>query len=398
MPHREPLNFDVNATYGVERDLLLAACEKSSSVLNPSSVHAGGQKGRALLETSRELILTLIDAPPGARGIFTSGATESNNSAIGSPFLTYINTSRPAQIIISAIEHPSVEEPAERLCRQGVFLTRVFPRAGGKFAPSDFAEAVLPHCKLVSVMLANNETGQILPVKEICEAIRSRSGDALLHCDAVQALGKIPLSMKELGADMLSISAHKVGGLPGCGMLVLKDEHRFSPFMLGGSQESRQRAGTESVLGAVIFAESLARRIEELPENHAGRMTALLQEILLRDVPSLKVNFENLECLPNTLNLQLPGVRADDLVAALDIRGILVSSGSACASGKPLGSKVLERMGLSKSEARQSIRVSLGAQYDEESVKEGAEIIVSVMNEMLQHSSTFEPLEEAVGV
>ena len=240
------VNLDINASYGLLPEVA-EQLARSSSWLNPSSIHRGGQLARALVEEAREAVAALIGAGSGTRVVFCSGATEANNTVVTA--LHWLGGG-PWEAVISAVEHPSVRAPALRLqAAGGVQVREVAPDAGGAFSAARFTAALMPAARLAAVMLANNETGQVLPVAEIASSIKRAQPRCIVHCDAVQALGKMPVDFAALGVDSLSLSAHKIGGLSGVGALVITEELELQPLLCGGPQEQRLRAGTENVLG-----------------------------------------------------------------------------------------------------------------------------------------------------
>ena len=364
------INLDSNASYG-----LIPAVKQALSgigdALNPSSIHTGGQKSKAIIERAREEVVALLELSKKDRVVFTSGATEANNAAISSPFvdsLTRLSELKP-NVVITAIEHASVIEPCRRLGRYGCELRVIEPKTG-EFTPDSIVSACDENTKLVSVMLANNETGAILPVKQIVSAIKARFPKILFHTDAVQAVGKIPLSFTELGLDLLTLSAHKIGGLAGVGALIIKAGVQLPEFILGGPQENRLRAGTENLIGIVSLGaacsymrSNLSTRIAKMTQDRAK----LLLE-LRRACPNLELNSPMI-CLPNTLNIRFPGINADDLVVALDQERILISAGAACSSGKPESSHVLMAIGLSDTQAKQTVRLSLTAELSSDELE-----------------------------
>jgi cysteine desulfurase len=360
--------FDWNATAPLRAEARHAVEAALSLLGNPSSVHAEGRAARRVVEDARAEVAALV----GARAsdvFFTSSGTEANVLAL-SPAWEQGDDKQPRdRLLISAIEHASV-------------------RAGGRFAqeaieeiPVDMQgrlnlnalEKALAKSKrsLVSLMLANNETGVIQPVAEAARIVHVAGG--LLHVDAVQAIGRIPCSISALGADLLTLSAHKIGGLKGVGALIRANEdlHLKDPLIRGGGQERGLRAGTENVLGIAAFgaAAAAARRCAEA---EAGRMLALRNQLEagLRSIAPATVIFgEGAERLPNTTLFALEGMKAETAVIAFDLEGIAVSSGSACSSGKVQPSHVLAAMGVSPELLRGAVRLSLGPETTETDVE-----------------------------
>ncbi len=353
------MNFDINASYGVLPAVQKAVADNCAAVLNPSSIHQGGQLARAAIETARTSLRRLIGDPKDARIVFTSGASESNNQALNLVCAEYLrdrSKERPV-IITSRFEHVSLLETAKRLESYGVEVRYL----NGEINAGTVLKAMDERVRLVSLMSANNETGQITDIAEIAQAIRQRYPKCLVHSDAVQSLGKQILNFNEFNADLLTFSGHKLGALPGVGALVVKSGIPEYGLILGGPQELRWRAGTENVLGIISFGVAAEQARQELPARIQSWTTAraVMQEALARFCPDVQLLFNDRSVLPHTFSLLVTGISADDLVVALDLRGIYVSSGSACASGKPLPSHVLLAAGLSENQARSVIRVSL---------------------------------------
>jgi len=381
------INFDANASYGPLKGLKELVWEKVES-LNPSSIHSGGQKARSLIEEARDSLGELLGLTSDDRLVFTSGASEANNTAVMLPFWAFQKkllaggVLRP-HFLTTSIEHPSVLEPLERLESFGYPVTRL-KMQNGAFSGEYFLNNLRPETALVSVMFANNETGQILPVPEISAAIKSKRPDVLIHTDAVQLIGKAEISFSETGVDMLTLSGHKIGSFTGVGALVVKRALKNTPLLKGGPQESRWRAGTENVPGIVSLGIA-ARELKGLELERAAKMKSFRDDLLARLLAGLKnitVNAELQPRLPNTLSVRVPDVHADDLVVALDLKGVFVSSGAACSSGKPEPSHVLLASGLSEKEARETIRISLRAEHTDQEIKEAAETIVACILKM----------------
>lgn len=306
---------------------------------NPSSVHGEGRRARARVEAARRQLAVLLDVAPD-RVIFTSGGTEANHLAL-------LGWSGPR--LVSAIEHPSVLEAVPDAARIPVTTDGTVDLE----ALARLLDAQGP--ALVSLMLANNETGALQPVREAARLVHAKGG--LLHCDAVQALGKVPFTLAELGADMVTVSAHKLGGPPGVGALALRGGLEPQPLQRGGGQEQRRRAGTENLPGIVGFGSALDHPIDG---TRLRLLRDRLEAALAVRCPAVTVVGARTERLPTTSCLITPGLAAEVQLMALDLAGIAVSSGSACSSGKVGPSHVLAAMGLPADLARCAIRVSLG--------------------------------------
>jgi cysteine desulfurase len=346
--------LDYNATAPLRPEVRAAVAAALSLTGNPSSVHAEGRAARSAIEAAREKVATLV----GARSedvIFTSGATEANALALAA------QAGEAWHCYLSAVEHPSVLSGG-RFYRE---TTTVIPvTADGVADLAILAKQLEKHHlggwrPIVSLMAANNETGAVQPVAEASKIVHSAGG--LLHTDAVQAAGRIRLDMVTLGADMLSLSAHKIGGPKGVGALVLGNGASVEPLIKGGGQERRRRAGTENVAGIVGFG--VAAELASADLANVAAIAALRDELeaAARAIaPDLMVLSSRVPRLPNTTCIAVPGVKAETLVIGLDLAGVAVSSGSACSSGKVEASHVLSAMGVPQEVTQGAIRVSLG--------------------------------------
>lgn len=336
--------LDYNATAPLKPDVIRAITESLGQVGNASSVHRFGRAARGLVEAARRRVAGLVGATPD-QVVFTGGGTEANNLALAGSGLVVLG---------AAGEHESV---ARRVAAENEI-----PIGRDGLVDLGALERMLatrPGPVLVAVMLANNETGAIQPVAEV--AALARAHGARVHCDAVQAAGKIPVDIGELGVDTLALSAHKLGGPQGVGALIMTEGRRVEPQLLGGGQESGRRAGTENVAGLHGFG--VAAELAAAGLDAFGRLAEMrdrLEGRLRQAVPDLRVVAEAAPRLPNTSCLAMPGVESATQVMALDLAGFAVSAGSACTSGRVRASRVLSAMGLPDSEAGSAIRVSLG--------------------------------------
>jgi cysteine desulfurase len=347
--------LDWNATTPLRPEAKAAMAHAWEVGGNPSSVHAEGREARRLVEDARAAIASAVGAD-AANVVFTSGGTEANALAL-TPGLRRGKGERAGRLVVSAIEHASV-------------------LSGGRFAPEtvsaigvtrdgivDLARLLIQlegPPALVSIMLANNETGAIQPIAEAAEMVHAAGG--LLHVDAIQALGKIPFDLATTGADLISLSAHKIGGPKGVGALVLAEGvEGLSPLLRGGGQEKGRRAGTEDVAGIAGFGAAAKAALASRDED-ACREQGLRErlEISLKQTPGAIVFAEGTRRLPNTVLFALPELRAETAVIGFDLAGIAVSSGSACSSGKVQPSHVVEAMGFGPELARGAVRLSLG--------------------------------------
>jgi cysteine desulfurase len=346
--------LDYNATAPLRTEVREAVAAALSLNGNPSSVHAEGRAARSAIEAAREKVAALVDART-EDVIFTSGATEANALALGA------HSGEAWHCYLSAVEHPSVLAGG-RFYRE---TTTTFPVTADGVADLEILAKELEKHHLggwrpfVSLMAANNETGAIQPVAEASKIVHSAGG--LLHTDAVQAAGRMKLDLTTLGADMLSLSAHKIGGPKGAGALVLGNGASVQPLIKGGGQERRRRAGTENVAGIVGFGVAAELAMADLANR--GSMAKLrdkLEKGARGIAPDAIVLSRHVERLPNTTCIAVPGVKAETLVIGLDLAGVAVSSGSACSSGKVEASHVLSAMGVPEEIAQGAIRVSLG--------------------------------------
>ncbi len=352
--------FDHNATTPVDP----AVAARMTQVLtddfgNPSSIHHFGQKAKAVLDEARSAVADLIRAE-ASEVVFTSGGTEADNFAIRGVAEALEPTGR-RHLIATAIEHEAVLNTFKALARRGWTTTLLPVDATGVVDPAALAEAMTDKTALVTVMHANNEIGTIQPIAELAAIARSRG--ALFHTDAVQSLGKIPVDVRALGIDLLSLSAHKFNGPKGAGALWIKRGTRVSAILTGGKHERNRRAGTENVpaIAGLGAAAALAGR---KMASEGARLAALrdrLEEGVLARVSRTAVNGQRDRRVPNTTNISFDGTEAESLLIALDLEGVAVSTGSACSSGTLEPSHVLRAMGLPTHRTQNSIRLSLGA-------------------------------------
>lgn len=352
--------LDWNATAPMREEAKAAFAAAASHLGNPSSVHAEGRAARALIEAAREQVAALVGAQPG-NVVFTASGTEANMLAL-TPAIETADEKRPrSRLFISAIEHASVRSGG-RFPREAVEELPVHP--DGRLDLAALTAAIAGTARpLVSLMLANNETGIIQPVAEAAAIAHGAGG--LIHVDAVQAAGRIPCDMTALGADLLTLSAHKIGGAKGTGALIRarEDIHFPKPLVRGGGQERGLHAGTENIAGIAAFgaAAAAARAGREGEAAHLSRLRSQLEAGLLAVTPDATVfGRSGMERLPNTTLFALPGIKAETAVIAFDLEGVAVSSGAACSSGKVQPSHVLAAMGVSAPLQRGTVRVSLG--------------------------------------
>ncbi len=325
---------------------------------NASSVHSYGQRAKTLVDEARIQVAALIDADP-SDVVFTSGGTEADNFALRGT-AEQRDPTGPRHLIAAAIEHEAVLTTLKALARRGWTLTLLPVDESGVVSPDALRAALRPETVLVSVMHANNEVGTIQPIAEL--AAIARAHGALFHTDAVQSVGKIPVSVRSLGVDLLSLSGHKFGGPKGTGVLWIRRGVKLTPFMTGGRQERNRRAGTENVpaLAGLGVAARISRDRLATSGLTTGALRDRLERALLAAVPGTLVNGDPARRVPNTSNISFDGIEAEALLIALDLEGIAVSTGSACSSGSLEPSHVLRAMGVSQARTRNSLRFSLG--------------------------------------
>jgi cysteine desulfurase len=341
---------------------------------NPASAHAVGRQARRYLEDARERVASHLEAHPD-EVLFTSGATEANNLAL---FGQVDNP--PAQLLSSPIEHPSVSEPLQQLSNAGFTVTYLPVDATGRVPADALRERDLAAVRLLTLMLVNHEIGTIQPVQELARLLPAGTA---CHCDAVQAVGKMPVSFRQLGVTTLSFSAHKFHGPTGVGVLLVRRGVMLRPRMFGGHQQGGRRPGTEPVALAVGLAAALdlACAEHEARRLRVARLrTRFLTLLQVRAAPVV-VN-GSADGVPHTLNLSFPGLRADLLLMALDLAGVACSAGSACSSGSLLPSPVLRAMGLPEEGLRSAVRFSLGYLLEDDEIDDAAERVATAVCRM----------------
>jgi cysteine sulfinate desulfinase/cysteine desulfurase-like protein len=348
---------------------------------NPSSIHTVGSRARKAIEEARRSVASLLNCT-ARRIIFTSGGSEASNLAIRGT--VQAAGKKTGHLITSAIEHPATLQPFNDLEEQGFTITRLAVDRQGLVDPQELARAIRPGTLLVSIMLANNEFGTIEPIKEL--AAVAREHNVLLHTDAVQGMGKINVDVQDLDVDLLSISAHKMYGPKGVGALYMKKGIKVAPQVQGGGQESGIRSGTENVAGIIGFGkacELAGQRLQSGALEETAGLRDYLFEKILATIPAAQRNSPVEHCLPNTLNIVLPGIRGESLVLLLDQRGISLSAGSACKSGNADPSHALLALGLSEDEAHCTVRFSLGIATTREDIDYTGECLAELYSDKL---------------
>lgn len=352
--------LDHNATTPLHPDLKLKVQEWLEASGNPSSIHFAGRGPKALLREARARIAGLIGAE-ALELIFTSGGSEANNLALKGATSDF---GARRSIVISGVEHPSVSKTAEYLRGRGYFVQTLRVNRLGQVDLEHLSTLLNENTLLVSIMAANNETGHILPVREVAEL--AHKVGALVHCDAVQALGKITINVKDMGVDLATFSGHKFYALKGTGVLYQRKGLNLAPLIHGGGQERGRRAGTENVLSIASLG-FMATKQNEVTEQ-AARLTQLrdrMEDKILKLIPDVTITGREGLRLPGTSSMSIAGVDGETLLMNLDVRGFAVSTGAACSSGNPEPSPTLLSMGLTRAEAQSSLRLSLGWQNTE---------------------------------
>ena len=348
--------LDHNATSPLLPEVSAAMAEvEHLAFANPSSPHWAGRDARILLEDSREKLAQALGTKP-QEIFFTSGGSESNNTVLRQLLMT----SGEKHIISSSVEHPSVLETCRILAeQQNIQFTELAVDSSGTLAPNDLSAAIRPETELISLISANNETGKLQSIEELTKI--SQQQQIPFHTDLVQAFGKIECDLSTSGIDYATATAHKLGGPRGIGLLYVREGAPFQSLISGGKQERARRAGTENVTLAVGFAKAVEwylKNQSKLNEQFFKYRQSVLEEIAKLEKIFINTDLEN--SLPNTLNFGCHGISAESLLISLDMDGVAVSTGSACSSGAMEASHVLLAMGISRAEAKSSLRISWG--------------------------------------
>jgi cysteine desulfurase len=351
---------------------------------NASSIHQYGQLARAAVERARESVAELIGARP-AEIVFTSGGTEADNLAI-------FGLVEPGDHIISStIEHHAVLNACRELEKRGCELTFVPVDSCGMVDPNDVRRALRPDTKLITIMMANNETGVLQPVEEIARI--AAEADVYFHTDAVQAAGKVPINVKGIGCDLLSISGHKMHAPQGTGALYVRRGTMLRPLLYGGSHERSRRAGTENLPGIVGFGKAAEMARQSLAVGEGEKFAAMrdrIESTVLREIEAVGVNGGGVPRVPTTTNIHFDFIEGEALVIALDLKGLAVSTGAACSSGTLEPSHVLSAMGLPPEQARASLRFSLGKQNTPDDVDFALSILPETVARLRELSPVYQ--------
>jgi cysteine desulfurase len=382
---QQRIYLDANATTPVLPEVVAAMLPYFTvGSGNPSSAHQAGQRTRAAVERARSAVANLLNAS-SKEIVFTSGGTESDNLALMGVMQPCLDAGEPAHVITTQIEHHAVLYAAEALEKRGVRVTYLAPNRDGVIESASLAAALTPETKLISVMLANNETGVLQPVGKLARIAKDFNPDIVVHTDAVQAAGKLPLDMSGefKNVDLLSISGHKMYAPQGTGVLFVRSGLQLMPLQYGGPQERQRRAGTENVPGIVALGRAAELATDWLKSSsNAEELSKLrdqLEQGLIAAIPKTHVNGSSSQRAPNTTNLRFEGVDAESLLIALDMQGIAASFGAACQSGATEPSHVLIAMGLSPAEASSSLRLSLSRLTTADEIERALAIIPNVL-------------------
>jgi len=344
---------------------------------NPSSIHKYGRLASMAVQNARKRIAALVNAEP-KEILLTSGGTESNNTALYG--IAY--RSKGKHVITSSIEHDAILEPCKLLEKDGFQVTYLPVDKHGLVSLDDVKSAISPDTCLISIMFANNEVGTIQPIKEICKLAHEKN--IPMHTDAVQAIGKTPIDVKDLGVDLLSISSHKINGPKGVGVLYIKNGTKLDPLILGGGQENGLRSGTENVPNIVGFGKAcqIVKENMEQNEQHFRKLGTKLTSRILQEIPHVTFNGHPEKRIPNNTHFTFLGVSGEDLIIKLDENGIAASTGSACSVRTQKASHVLKAMGFSHEQISGSLRLTIGTSNTEKEIDDTVEILKKIVNEL----------------
>lgn len=387
---KRPVYMDNNATTPLHPEVKKAMIEAMEVFGNPSSLHSFGRKARHLVEEARGKVASFVGAEPEDI-IFTGSGSEANNTVLS--ILTCpagkceCHLTQRSGLVTSKIEHPCILETSKCLEAKGFGVTYLDADCLGKVYMDQVKNKITDKTAMVSVMMANNEIGTIQDIREICEITHSKG--ALFHTDAVQAVGKIPVNVKKLGVDFLTLSGHKIYGPKGIGVLYVKKGTPYCPMIRGGHQEKGRRAGTENTIGIIGLGKAIEMRSREMQgeEERLKEMKKVLRKGIEEKVPDISFNGHPIDCLAGTLNVSFDGAEGESVLLYLDLEGIAVSTGSACASGSLDPSHVLMATGIPVERAHGSIRISLGRENTMDDVKYFIEVIPRVIKKIRDMST-----------
>ena len=344
---------------------------------NPSSIHKYGRLTNTAIQNARKKIAALINAE-SSEILITSGGTESNNTALYG--ITHHNKGK--HIITSSIEHDAILEPCKRLEEEGFQITYLPVDKYGLVNPEDVEKEISSDTCLVSIMFANNEVGTIQPIAEIGKITREKK--IVFHTDAIQAVGKTPINVKELGIDLLSISSHKINGPKGVGALFIRKGVKIDPLILGGGQENGLRSGTENVASIAGFGMACQLANDNIVQNqeHFRKLSMKLITDVLKEIPYTKLNGHPEKRIPNNIHFTFLGVNGEDLIIKLDENKVAASTGSACSVKVQKASHVLRAMGFSHEQITGSLRLTIGITNTEEEINETVQVLKKVVKEL----------------
>ena len=347
---------------------------------NPSSIHQFGRNAKNAIQKARKQVAALVGAEPNEI-LFTSGGTESNNTILDG-VLKSSGEPDPEHIITSSIEHEAILQPCKEFENVGIKITYLPVDEYGIVNPDDITNSINSHTALVSIMFANNEVGTIQPIKEISEICKKYQ--IPLHTDAVQAVGKVPINVKDLGVDALSISSHKINGPKGIGALFIKKGLTVTPQILGGGQENGMRSGTENVASIVGFGKACEIAKDKLSDNisHFHSLYSLILTKTIKEITHVKLNGHPEKRIFNNIHLTFMGVNGEDLIIKLDEHGIAASTGSACSVHTQKASHVLKAMGFNHEQITGSLRLSFGYMNTLDEINQTVEILKKVVSEL----------------
>ncbi len=392
MPAGRNVYLDHNATTPLHPEVQEAIKEAMPEYGNPSSIHSRGRRARELVEEARERVASFIGAEP-AELMFVGSGSEGNNTVLSTITCQGPNCGvgsiENTGLVTTSIEHPCILETSHCLVRKGVKVTTAPVGSEGRLDLDQLDSLITPGTALVSVMLANNETGTLQDIRSI-SVIAHRAG-ALMHSDAVQGVGKIPVNVRDLDVDFLTLSAHKLYGPKGVGALYIRSGVPFCPLIHGGHQERGRRAGTENTLGIVGFGKAIETRALEMDDERI-RLTSLremLKSGIESTIPDISFNGSQTETLQTTLNVSFEGAEGESILLYLDMMGVEVSTGSACASGSTDPSHVLVAMGIAPEYMHGSIRMSMGRSTTREDIEYVLEVLPGVIGKLRKMSTTY---------
>ena len=375
--------LDYNATTPVHPEVVAAMSALYREQFgNPSSIHWAGRWVKSAVEKAREKVAILLNCEP-VEVVFTSCGTEADNMAIKG--VAAALRGRGNHIITLQTEHPAVLNTCLYLEQQGYEITRLGVDRDGMADPGELEQSITDRTILISAMYANHETGTLLPVKEIGEIAARRR--IFFHCDAVQAVGKIPVDFRGSNIGLLALSGHKFNAPKGIGALIVRKGVKLIPLIHGGPQERNRRAGSENVAGIVALGTACELALDTMTgeSRRTAALRDMLEEGVLAAVPNVRVNGQRERRLPNTANLSFYGVEADSLLLNLDLQGIAASAGSACSSGVLKGSPVLAAMGLEPAFARGAVRFSLGRETTEAEIDYLLRVLPGIVERLRKH-------------